>query len=215
MLILDKRKDFYDYLAHIYGADDRVVYNRGSVLETHKIRVSENLVGILRDVQSMNGWRSAVGCHYFHFLVVLNKIFLIEKNPESTTHYPESYRLVDLQNIHNIFGGSVWHGSKYREFMETGYYENDELATLTKKPVFHFRASFGRDDKRIIQFVPTVPILQDIVGVSKHFTPIELYQGIEQFLGQEMESMPATNTPNNVKIQAAGFDLKQSFRHRK
>lgn len=63
-----------------------------------------------------------------------------------------------------------------------------------------------------------LPILQEH-DFQSVVDPYQLYQDLEYFIANTMnespDTMPATQMTNKEKIVAAGFDLKQSFRHRK
>lgn|GEM_PF-4658004 len=63
-----------------------------------------------------------------------------------------------------------------------------------------------------------LPVLQEH-DFQSVVDPYQLYQDLEYFIANTMnespDTMPATQMTDKEKIVAAGFDLKQSFRHRK
>lgn len=91
-----------------------------------------------------------------------------------------------------------------------------ELVLISRKlnaPVFTYRLDDG-----FVSVDGEIPILKDI-GIDKLIPPEQLYQDISYFMGniikESPDMMPATKMTDKEKIQQHGFDLKQSFRHRK
>jgi hypothetical protein len=62
------------------------------------------------------------------------------------------------------------------------------------------------------------PVLSEL-GFPSIYPAEQLYQDISYFIGNEMKPSPDIKPPveisNDNKIEGHGFDLKQSFRHRK
>ena len=63
-----------------------------------------------------------------------------------------------------------------------------------------------------------IPILQEY-GVNNYIQPEQLYQDIAYYVSNKMVTSPDLEVHDNMsdkeKIAQHGFDLKQSFRHRK
>ena len=89
-----------------------------------------------------------------------------------------------------------------------------ELSRKINAPVFTFTSN-RRD---IAHIDGNVPILSTL-GIPALISASQMYQDIAYFLGNTMKGspdlMPASPQSNKEKITAAGFDLVQSFRHRK
>lgn len=87
-------------------------------------------------------------------------------------------------------------------------------------PVFHILDSGGVPGKAQYSYVIPyrLPILQEH-GFADVVDPYQMYQDLEYFIANTMnespDMMPPTEMTDKERIVAAGFDLKQSFRHRK
>lgn len=97
----------------------------------------------------------------------------------------------------------------------------DRVHRAVKAPVFkllHYRHPRGNSDTTALQIDCNIPILQEY-GFSGVVDPLKLFQEIEYYLVNVMQDSPDTMPPTTMtdkeKIVAAGFDTKQSFRHRK
>jgi hypothetical protein len=90
-----------------------------------------------------------------------------------------------------------------------------ELTRKVGAPVFTCEHKSWRND--IIHVDGNVPILATM-GIPAMIPAEQLYQDIAYFIGNTIklspDTMPATVMTDKEKIAAAGFDLKQSFRHR-
>lgn len=83
-----------------------------------------------------------------------------------------------------------------------------KIAMNLKRPV-----AFIRYYKNSGILVDT-PNIAQIGNAANRIDAEQTYQKIELFLGLMKDSMIEPPTPNDVKIQQAGFDTKISFRHR-
>ncbi len=89
-----------------------------------------------------------------------------------------------------------------------------------KAPVFTFTTKTDKDQRDIVVVDPKVPMLQ-AYGMNELFPPEMLYQELAYYvantINESPDVQPAGKPPmsDKEKITSHGFDLKQSFRHRK
>ena len=93
-----------------------------------------------------------------------------------------------------------------------------ELSRLVGAPVFVVTDINPRFQNGVkIQVDEFCPVLKEM-GMSALISPEQMYQQLAYFMGNTMHPSPDTQPPvevsNRDKILAAGFDLRQSFRHR-
>lgn len=224
MKIKSRFKDYYDYVAHLYGGgDERITYVReplpdDKLVVTVNSRVSfygPNLNEIKTDVK---------------FLVVNGLVYtLVATTDDKGLRGP--YKLFTEKNFGSEIQGLM---IKYRYGYQSEkiikwekYFGVEEpLATAISQsiqtPVFIVE-SFDYDwsvrsptTKIIID--KNIPILQEY-GINHYIQPEQLYQDIAYYVSNKMVTSPDLEVHDNMtdkeKIVQHGFDLKQSFRHRK
>jgi hypothetical protein len=105
-------------------------------------------------------------------------------------------------------------GNRYIEHW-VGAYTEAQLR-LTRKvgiPVFTFNLV-----NDTVYVDPNVPILSDL-NFHKFYSSEQMYQELAYFMGNTMKVSPDLSPPSKMtdkeKIMGHGFDIKQSFRHRK
>jgi len=82
-------------------------------------------------------------------------------------------------------------------------------------PVFTFSSYHGWNFVRVDELIPVL----GNIGFAALMTPEQAYQEISHFLCNTIkpspDEMPAVSMTDKERISSHGFDLKQSFRHRK
>jgi hypothetical protein len=224
MRIKSSYRDFYDHIAYIYGGGDpKVVYIRRkfpAVTETDEITgtIAVDHTNV-RELPRVDPFRST---HRFKWLVIAGKYYLL-----ASKYNEENYTLLDevehAELIKKEFTSRPWRESKtYANYV--GSDGGEGLLELSRKldaPVFvindtyHYNWPARTYDIRVDR---NIPILGDL-GVAKLIPPEQMYQNIAYFLANTMHVSPDLAPPVDIadkdRIVQAGFDLKQSFRHRK
>lgn len=218
MIIKSRFKDYYDYVAHIYGGGDpSIVYVREPF--TPMVDGYRNSVDVPYDNKTIFDydhyligkfgdkrfkWLSVNGCQY---LIVSGRQnfgwqVITEEN------HPEIWKFLSKP--------SPWFAKQKKKATDYfGVFRNSNLdiSKAVKAPVFTFNFCDG-----LVVVDSEIPTLQDI-GFDKIIKPEQLYQDISYFIVNVMKEspdmMPPTKMTDKEKIQQHGFDLKQSFRHRK
>jgi hypothetical protein len=227
MKILSKHKDYYDYLQGIYGIDEKMVYDRRS----------DNLA---KPNSLTYRWEQGDDktTYVEYTFAICNKIFTIYKYKGKIYHTVEE--LLELDDLltkkddtKGVLGYWVRKGGRKslekeakeiyeRKNTETDVNKKLRQPVLVKDSYGEFSAPitithggyFGSyTSKESAKW--SIPILSEY-GVASVYPAEKIYQDISSFLGWLVDNPPIPdNQTNDEKITSHGFDLKQSFRHRK
>ena len=227
MKISSKFKDYYDYVANMHGGGDpSIMYMRnrltpfkfeGGLSYSSDLPIFQEGIRGLPRIQYLP---AIGGCYDTKWLAVMGKYYLMVSYVNNTmstnpwrilnpVEHPKLFEnLTSKKSFHEMRGSDYWLGSP-----------DDKLLELTRKvgaPVFIFYALNLQENKVLVE--PEIPILRDL-DFQKFFSPEQFYQELAYFMGNTMHVSPDLSPPSKStdkeKIQQHGFDLKQSFRHRK
>ena len=233
MVIKSPFQDYYDFVGNRYGGGDpRIVYERvrlsppsargGQIYETHKkVEVSEFSLPSPADFYRTwdYGWKYQLAGLY---LGIAGKLYLIARPANSIEPVnPNTFRLQPLEPPEFV-QKNRWRWNWMRKHWPAFGSEFPcliELSRLLKAPVFAIadvRRPWG-PSRVTVTICGQCPIL-GAIGVPALIPPAQMYQDLAYFVGNTMKPVPDTQPPvevsNREKILKAGFDLKQSFRHR-
>jgi len=220
VIIQSNFKDFYDYVAHLYGGGDpKIQYLR------HRLRPINEF-----------GWSPATEIDYplkrslhllrpdryspfeYKYLVIAGRYYLLAKS--ETGEYYVLNKDQHPKQLANL--------TKARYFREKVTYEtlvncwDDDLIGLSvalNAPVFVIEGYHYdyRNRKTVLKIDSKIPILAEL-GIPALHSAEQIYQDIAYFIGNKMKESPDLKPPVNVsdkdRIVQHGFDLRQSFRHR-
>lgn len=207
MLILSKYKDFYDHVSYVYGIDKKIVYTRD---------VAKNVEIIANEIPGYRKFRSIdqlVECgDKVSIVVIVDKMYFVVKN-----YLTNEERVLD-QSDRLMRSRSI--------IRDETHNDPDLILKLTKKvgsPVYQiesFDIDWSDPDRKLIaRIAEKTPRLSDIKGMVALLDSQQTYQEISYAIANLLNPNPDNTPPivvsDKYKIQAAGFDLKQSFRHRK
>lgn len=231
MIVKSPFKDYYDFVAKRYGGGDpRVVYARdrlapcktfdGQIYETHRtVEMTEFPFPSPEDFFGRPDCDEALSTL---FLVVAGKLYLIARMAKSSEpRNPNTYRLQSPEPP-ALPKTRKWRWNYWRRYLPAFGKEHPqliELSRLIQAPVFAISGVVvpWRSSKTRITICGQCPIL-GTVGFPSLISPFEMYQDLAYFVGNTMKPVPDTEPPvevsNREKILKAGFDLRQSFRHR-
>lgn len=208
MKIISKHKDYYDYLAGIYGIDPLKVYDRRT---EHLVKPETNSLSLETYDIAICGMIYRIyqyGKRFYHTEDELFKLMqhssyesLVAKPITNIRYYKEKDRIKEMK----------------KEIREQWFKHNrsTEINNIMRKPVL-VHAGIGpmNDDYQDGDHSWEVPSLKHF-RFARYMTPEIIYQKIEQFLGWLNDNPPAPdNQTNKGKIVSHGFDTKISFRHR-
>lgn len=232
MKIQSSFKDYYDFIAHQYGGGDpKVVYVRGRISPLRRGWIQGAIVESNVEVE-MDGrfplyslrdlveWKDR-DIKTVSYLIVAGKAYLLQKIGDTFNDDVNTFQVQSLdafEEFNNRHSGRWFVNHDYGELGKE-YPFFVELSRKVKSPVFVIRSverMFG-SDKLKVTVAGQCPILRDI-GIPALIPAAQMYQELAYFVGNTMKEHPDTEPPvevsNTSKILNAGFDLKQSFRHR-
>lgn len=230
MKIISTYKDYYDYLAYIYGIDNSIIFNRrpfkilkqGTIFESIKSATKS----VLRHYSfTPYPYTKNDGLYKFKWLIICGRHFLLVSEKKQDSKFTEytPYKLLSL--VQYEFFLSKWDG--YRKLKPYDYFVGDnhvdsmciEISKLIKNPIFELSDDinlFGKDistDRNYYEFKSS---RLDDYDIARVYPPQKLYQDISYFLGNTLNDTPDIKPPvevsNKDKITGHGFDLITSFR---
>lgn len=186
MLILSKYKDYYDYLAGIYGVDTKLILDR---------REGKIVRYLLPDKFSVQK------------LVIFDLVYEFVIDSRANWYYGDKLSLIGKFKKHWITGkkGYVINLSKkYDVFVSpTPYKAHHKLKEKAPDcPILYV------SDEEIIKW----PRLWDFPTPAV-IPPDEIYQKISTWLASKIEPPIQDNMTDKEKIKSHGFDIIKSFRN--
>ena len=227
MVIKSPFKDYYDFVANQYGGGDpAIVYVRNRLAPMERtpldgLRQTWREVTVLDDcpLSASIWWRPEEGiCEMF--LSVAGRAYVLRKKSDLNDDDPNTYTVIPPAEIDCEERKRGYYGKRYRGFefgKESAFLV--ELSRTVAAPVFAIQSILYpyRTDTCVLRIPGPCPVLKE-VGMPALVPPQQMYQDLAYFVGNTMKPHPDTEPPvevsNRQKIVKAGFDLKQSFRHR-
>jgi len=211
MKIISPFKDYYDYLAGVYGVDERIVYLRNSV-NVDNVITKERFLFDFSFAEKMQK----------KYIVVNGKRYMFINTQQCQFEKPH-WVLFDyekaIEKSKATFSYGRWAGMAHTY---TQGYSCDELIEISRKvgsPVFSVvRSDWIRNKGYQVRIEDNVTRLIEY-GFANIIPAEQLYQELEYFLSNVLNESPDVKPPvtisNEDMIVSKGFDKKISFRHRK
>lgn len=192
MLLLNRRKDYYDYLISIFGVDTNKVFNRCNDITASEVYFEDSIRW-----RNSNIYDLLICKRRYRVEQVTKGVWELHKFHECNRHYDGTYRHYRASQVEGLNGYVDYKPLEYEDL--GGYPIAIEGTYHTKK---------GRMDG-------VVPILESF-GIPAVYEPMQLYSEIDMYLGWLMsEEEKNTVQDDGDKLKSHGFDSKISFRHRK
>jgi len=206
MYILDKNKDYYDYLAKLYGVDKTIVYDRrGSVPLTEL-----SFLRMAPDYGDYNKSQKYIsGVQRFLFIVEIGFTqYLFEmhdiKYDNTEYHYPVScnYELV------RVFRDNKHYYEKEIAIVRVTRGFNSNWRDWNKKEFTKFNELKVIPESKISN-----PILKDTI-IPSYIKAIEVWGNLSNYISSKYNDKTITIINSDVdKLQNHGFDKVVSFRN--
>lgn len=228
MKIKSRFKDYYDFVAHQYGGGDpKVPYLRDRIMPLNNTGyslfesyVKFNLPNMPR-LFKLDFSREKVKTE-FKWLAVCGKAYLLigYTPPIGFTEFHIINTKDDVEVIEKLtkYQKYAWQNSIKRELSDYLGTKSDILVDISMKidqPVYIIGDIYNNHD---VVIESRIPVLEEL-GFASIIKPELLYQEIAYYISNVMvesaDIKPPTIVSNKDRIQQYGFDLKQSFRHRK
>lgn len=245
MKIQSPFKDYYDFVEHLYGSDPKITYVRDKLVKdklpvkqqklrfvgwnanynpdhltvTAPLRISDLPNNISRKDQETD--------YDFKWLVITGRYYLLvttRRRIDDSYPYQYSYDTsVFDENKHADIAGSLYGRFFYERQTKSHYLARhdpalDELSKKIGHPVYIINGVHRWKSDDNISIDAKVPILKDL-GIASLIDPNTLFQEIYTYMMNVIRESPDLAPPVQVsdkdRLVQHGFDLKQSFRHRK
>lgn len=225
MKIIDKKKDYYDYLSGIYGIDDKVVYDRrGSVV----LNSEKSLLNGMDDYFSQKILildKPLIEKQYWELksILKLREAGAMQHSWGRTWKEGMVYHFVlEVGSTHYRFEVERWVEEGNREDAHVEYRLIDTLRDVGKRysetpmcimpcQVVYLRWSHEEQWKPMKKRVEN-PILAGTF-IPKVISPSEIWSALYEYLSS-LNDKPIIDTRSDIqKIESAGFDRKTSFRN--
>lgn len=238
MKIKSNFTDYYDYISNQYGGGDpSTVYIRHSVepksIHCGRHYPSQPLEHLLRSLSDIYLGSKRV---IFGYLVCVGKLYVLHRVADDLTQFirdpgnngksPDNgtwkilsrevldeYVDVGNQERRSPFSSEASLKSFYLKAHGNEHPELIQLSKELKAPVFIVTSNFSNIE--VHQYVPSLASL----GMQAIIPPQDMYRDIEFFMNNVLRDSPDLNPPVQIadkdRVVQHGFDLKQSFRHRK
>lgn len=219
MKIISKTKDYYDFVQHVYGSDNTVIYDRDAEFPTnikfHELGVSE------LDIPVSDGSRTG-SFHYYsggvgeiiYNVVICGKIYKV-KHTKTCFSYTSNKPDINTYDVLSDYIRKRWDG-EYRYTQGEHIPAFDLISRYIKQPIFMYER-VHRYGKNYVEISDQIPNLT-LMGFGKLLEPHLLYQDIEFYISNVINHGVGINPPvvisDKEKVIKHGFDVKQSFRHR-
>jgi hypothetical protein len=254
MKIISGWKDYYDHVAHQYGGGDpKVIYNRdyivpderssdGMAFEQQKELYRQYAPAIPRSMTLIHAGVSETQRHEFRALIVLNRVFILERYGDVDSVGSGIARVrKDWHITSRTILDMPYHG--LAPLIRSGEDFTDEWNQYSRKRMQEWVETEHRYMKleqgyrwerglKLCEFVGAPVFVVDGVtnpvamgrtpklaalGVPAFIGATQLYQELAMFVGNVLNPVeqPASPMKDIEKVVSHGFDKKVSFRHRK
>jgi len=222
MKILDDKgyKDYYDYIPNVLGVDEKVIFKRKEYLEYQAgYEITQEFNGTFSfdfynsEKEIKNGYETIgllVVCGYI-YPISIKRICYYETSAE--------YNILTVEEFENLSNFSFWQIKEIKKMKSYFYNYNEKMEEISKKLdtsifiILDIKVLQGQN-KYKIKFLNKIPLLKD-VGFGKIKQSMEIYKELYNYFLKQNPSDPPISVDNKQKIVKAGFDIKESFRHRK
>lgn len=223
MKIKSNFKDFYDFIGNQYGGGDpKITYLR------HKIDIGsiEGKVTALPDENCTPNFM-----YHYKWLIICGRYYLLLKPSASHPKYKhvkyieEPWHYLDETKHADIYSffvtkkkpkHSFQAGCSYQDYIGRYSEELVRISRIIDAPVFCITHTVRWSKDVFLD--DNVPILSSY-GIPSLISAQQMYQEIAYFISNKMcenaDIKPPVIVSNKDLIVSKGFDLNQSFRHRK
>lgn len=222
MIIIDKQKEYYDYIQSIYGIDKDIVLDRRNAYETYNGKLIPDDYLISRYNRDY--------CNYYIVEVgTLQFIFKTsyKKNENNSIVAPSNRYIIDTVELIRAFESDVQiiekqKNTKSTEWFKNHYNRKPEDITTNSPTNFYYMNSLYINHKYdtitfddIVKGACRVNVNDEYVRLNEFSGFIlseSAYNAIYNFLIKKKEPVVVDNRTDVQKLESKGFDKKTSFR---
>lgn len=231
MKIISKFKDYYDYLSHVYGEDEKYAFNRKLLtddvdddsvysIDSNKIDIPYMRYSRVLDKKNIEYfWMIVCGKLFF----VYNKKISLENPEKKHIAYKKGDEFIEeflpivkpkndrKKGYRKWKWDSIWDQRKQPEEFMGGYSEKYLDINIEYFSPICILLEHGRGFKCI----PASPILGEVANFVSLYPDNQIYQDITYFLSNQVNGSPDLDPPvvldDKYKIEYHGY-TKESFR---
>lgn len=211
MYIIDKNKDYYDYLSHIYGVDKKVVYDRRKSVIITDETLCKKINSISFSYRKESFIILEIG--FTQYLIRCFNVYYTGSFDPKLNIYPEFVEC-DLE-IKRVFKDKKHHYSTPMSinYVELKYnYSWKNWRSWENKTHYNFEDSYTELIKNIIDKDIKNPILKD-TQITSLINPEEIWIELQNYISSLNNDKDIDlNLTDKEKAEIHGFD-KKSFRN--
>lgn len=203
MYILDKNKDYYDYLSRVYGVDKTITYDRrGSTVIS-----DEQLLGLC-----VRGYRDEKEAYVVLEVGYIQYIFKFSNIQYRVDPISLSIKIPyksDLEILH-VFRDNKHYFDKEITLCNCDIRRTDYSWKTWRKPIV---ISSFKENVRLTEHKIENPILRD-TSLVRHIKDLDIWKELSTFISSKYndKTIAIKNTDKDLIVNH-GFDVKSSFRH--
>ncbi len=226
MKIKSNYRDYYDHVAHMYGGGDpKFVYARVPITaDKCSVIITDDQA---RDLNMTRLWRRELLDQHAYdskYIVIAGKRYLVVRKWRTNELVPQEYRLFTEKNFPEEYEYNRKLRYSWRRVDDYSSEIGGESPILTQialafnAPVYSID-QIRRGDRGVeVVIDKNIPILANY-EIPTIISAEQLYQDLSYYVANTMHPSPDLivndNQSDKEKIMGHGFDVKQSFRHRK
>ena len=222
MKIIDRNKDYYDYLQGIWGQDPKAVYVRSG---SKVFSADDRPVFLSKEIpDGVHAWQGelVLTCGFTEHRIYLENSrdrLLIEQFIKRTVERaPDGAPLMlDCSVKTWMRGCPAFYGVHHSNMQAKDEFIRTTVKMLTDKPDPLLRRRYGNGYKSLVHGIPDIRTHYDNPILSSFPLTVipagEVFVGIQDFLLNRSEPDTTDRRTDTEKLEAAGFDRKTSFRN--
>ena len=212
MKILDRNKDYYDYLQGVYGIDNQIIFDRqNSILLDidcwNKLffdRKYEQPYKFRGWIQNDNHELVILECGFVQYLILLE---INEKNQWSS-----SIVRVFQDNMHYKTQAMTIYSATTQPYYRFENIDKIHFDKLNYANDIHERCGYIKREYRKLYADIELPILQK-TEIPSLIPAEEIWNNLYNYLLHQKDPQIIDNRTNKQKLESRGFDNVTSFRH--
>lgn len=222
MIIIDKQKEYYDYIQSIYGIDKDIVLDRRNAYETYNGKLIPDDYLISRYDRDY--------CNYYIVEVGTLQFILKASYKENETYSivaPSNRYIIDNVELIRAFESDIQIIEKQKNTKSTEWFKNhynrkpEDVTTNSPTNFYHMNSLYINHKYDTITFDDIVKgacrvnVNDEYVRLNEFSGFIlseSAYNAIYNFLIKKKEPVVVDNRTDVQKLESKGFDKKTSFR---
>lgn len=206
MYIIDKNKDYYDYLSHVYGVDTQITFDRrGSIVIS-----DEDIYNLLDEDIKHGFYKEYRNCIVLEIGNVQYLILVYNFKFKRDINYP--FKSLDLKRVYT-FRNNTHYFDSYISIKKVNLHYYWRLRNTTSIKKYAINDNFNDTISSINERGIDLPILAS-TKITSIISADEIWKEMQNYISSlnndKDVGLPMTDVE---KAEIHGFDKKISFRH--